>query len=90
MFRNLERLARQLEGTHSVSVEIESDDEGYFDRQCPKTDCEFFFKVHFEDWKEKAGDKAACPFCDHFAELVEWVPSEQLDHVRSIATDNRR
>ena len=87
MFRNLEQLARQLEGAHSVSVKVGLDDEGYFDRQCPKNDCEFSFKVHFEDWKEKVGDKAACPFCGHFTALAEWFTPEQLDHVRSIATE---
>lgn len=88
MFRDLKRLSRQLEGTHSVSVSVELDDEGYFDRQCPKTDCEFFFKVHFEDWKDKAGHKAVCPFCGHFANLAEWLTPEQLDHVRSIAIEH--
>ena len=86
MFRDLKRLSRQLERSHSVSVSVEIDDEGYFDRQCPKTKCKFFFKVNFEDWKEKVGDKAVCPFCGHFADLVEWSTQEQMDHLRSIAT----
>ena len=88
MFRDLERLSRQLEGTHSVPVSVELDDEGYFDRQCPKTECKFFFKVHFEDWEEKVGDKTVCPFCGHFADLVEWSTQEQMDHLKSIAAEH--
>ena len=87
MFRDLNRLSRQLEEPQSVPVSVEIDDEGYFDRQCPKPDCKFFFKVHFEDWEEKVGDMAVCPFCGHFAVLIEWLTQEQLDHVRSIATE---
>ena len=86
MFRDLKRLSRQLEGTHSVSVSVELDDQGYFDRQCPKTDCKFFFKVHFEDWNEKVGGKAVCPFCGHFADLIEWSTQEQLGYFTAIAT----
>ena len=52
-----------------------------------KTDCEFFFKVHFEDWNERVGGKAACPFCGHFADLIEWSTQEQLGYFTAIATE---
>ena len=86
MFRDLKRAIRQLEGTHSVAVSVEVDDDGYFDRQCHKPDCMFQFKVHLEDWEEKVGDEAVCPLCGHFANSAEWSTPEQTDHFRSIAT----
>ena len=86
MFRDLKRALRQLEGTHSVPVSVEVDDDGFFDRQCHKLDCMFLFKVHVEDWKEKVGDEAVCPLCGHFADSAEWSTQEQTDHFRSIAT----
>ena len=87
LFRELNRSSWQLEKPHSVSVSLETDDEGYFDLQCPKTECEFFFKVHFEDWEEKVEDKAVCPFCGHLADLIEWLTPKQLDHVSSITAE---
>ena len=85
MFRDLKRVLRQLEGTHTVPVSVEVDDDGYFDRQCHKPDCMFLFKVHVEDWIEKVGEEAVCPFCGHFANSAEWSTQEQTDHHRSIA-----
>lgn len=34
----------------SVSVEIETDENGYIDKQCSNEKCEFIFKVNGEDW----------------------------------------
>ena len=86
MFEDVMRTLRRLEGTHDISVPVEVDEGGYFDRQCHETDCMFQFKVHLEDWREKVGDKAVCPFCGHAAVTVEWSTDEQTEHLRSIAT----
>ena len=37
----------------TLSVPFQIDDDGYFDRQCPWSECGFTFKVLFEDWGEK-------------------------------------
>ena len=85
MFKDVRRALRRLEGTHSLPVSVEADDDGYFDRQCRAPDCMFQFKVLVEDWIGKVGDEAACPLCGHFADSSEWSTQEQTEHFRSIA-----
>ena len=56
MFDKLIRELRRLEGIHQISVSIPSDAEGYCDRECPSVECQFQFKVHEEDWRDKVRD----------------------------------
>jgi hypothetical protein len=72
--------------TQRVSVSVQIDDDGYYDRECPSPECRFQFKVLFEDWKEKVRDEEAfCPFCGHAAAGTEWNTEEQLDHLKAVA-----
>ncbi len=92
MFDELRRALRRLEGPHQISVEIETDDDGYFDRQCPSAACMFEFKVQLEDWHEKIGQIVVCPFCGHSAESEDWNTQEQSEHYQEVALShiNRR
>ena len=42
----------QLERMTSISVPVEADGEGYYDKECPAENCLFGFKVHGEDWEK--------------------------------------
>lgn len=76
------RELRRLEGTHQISVSIPSDAEGYFDRECPSSECLFQFKIHEDDWRDKVRDEEVfCPFCGHTADSGKWLTQEQVKHV---------
>lgn len=49
MFENLLREMKKLDGT-KVSVPIEADEEGSYDREYPADNCKYVFKVNEEDW----------------------------------------
>lgn len=79
--KDLQRLA-----TMTVPVEVETDEKGYLDKQCPATTCEFIFKVNAEDWKNIVRDEAVwCPMCGHEAPADQWYTIEQVEHAKSEA-----
>lgn len=85
MFEDLIKTLGSLNG-RSVSVEIEADEKGYLDKQCPAENCEFLFKVNDEDWKNIFKDEAVwCPMCRHEASLKKWFTIEQAAHIKSEA-----
>lgn len=81
MFEDLLKTLKKLEQTTQVSIPIDADEKGYIDKQCPSEECEFIFKVHEEDWANKADDDAVwCPFCRHEAPSKSWYTIEQVEH----------
>jgi RNA polymerase subunit RPABC4/transcription elongation factor Spt4 len=71
----------QLNG-QSVAMTLEPDSEGYFDRQCPATDCQFRFKVLLSDWKTLFKDEQVyCPQCRHESTADNWFTVEQREQV---------
>lgn len=69
-----------------ISLEILSDEKGYYDRQCPNTECEYIFKINMEDWIEKVkDDKVFCPMCGHMAPSDEWYTDDQIEGIQKIA-----
>lgn len=85
MFEDTQRFLRSLDGAE-VSVPIEDDAEGYFDRECPDKECLFQFKIHREDWKTKVrGEQVYCPFCGHEADSGKWWTHQQIEHARAAA-----
>ena len=82
MFEEMIRELRRLEGRQQISVSIPSDAEGYFDRECPSSECLFQFKIHEDDWRDKVRDEEVfCPFCGHTADSGKWFTQEQVKHV---------
>lgn len=70
----------------SVAVPIETDGNGYIDKQCPSEGCEFIFKVNGEDWSNIFKDEAVwCPFCRHEAPADQWFTIEQVEHAKAEA-----
>ncbi|MBC6408145.1 MAG: hypothetical protein GDA40_08530 [Rhodobacteraceae bacterium] len=86
MFEETQRFLRSLEGGGEVSVPIEDDEDGYFDRECPSEECLFQFKIHGEDWKAKVRDEEVfCPFCGHTADADKWWTQQQIEHAKAAA-----
>jgi len=85
MFEDLIKEMQRING-QSVSVPIESDENGYIDKQCPSEDCEFIFKVNSDDWSNIFKDKAVwCPLCRHEAPADQWFTKEQIEHAKAEA-----
>ena len=79
MFDQLIRELQRLNGTHTVSVPLHGDAEGYFDKECPAEECQFGFKIFVQDWKDKVRDEEMfCPFCRHAAPADKWYTTEQV------------
>jgi len=91
MFDELIREIRRHEGKHQVPVSLPSDAEGYFDRECPSTECQFQFKVHEDDWRDKVRDEEVfCPFCRHAADSSQWWTQDQIKHAQETAVAHLR
>jgi Zn finger protein HypA/HybF involved in hydrogenase expression len=88
MFEELKKVLERLNG-QSVSIPIESDENGYIDKQCPSEDCEFIFKVKKEDWLNiSKNDAAWCPMCRHEAKVNSWFTKDQVNHAKAEALNN--
>lgn len=86
MFDKLIREIRKLEQPRTISVQVALDDKGYYDRVCPSEKCGGYFKVLFDDWKEKVRDECVfCPFCRHEADSGEWNTVEQQRYLEAAA-----
>lgn len=85
MFKDLRRELRRLEGPNLIPVSIQSDDDGYLDRQCQSVECMFEFKVHMEDWLERIQERVVCPFCGHVDKPENWNTEEQSEYLRKVA-----
>ena len=86
MFNHLRREIRKLEATNRVQVEIEIDDNGYIDRQCPSSECKAHFKVMFVDWNDIIRDEVVyCPNCRHESTSSEWNTFEQREYYVDVA-----
>lgn len=78
VLKELERLQKD-----KISIPIAVDSEGYLDRECPNTECEFQFKVHEDDWRNICRDEQIfCPLCRHEADSDAWWTQEQLANAK--------
>lgn len=72
---------------NEIKITLNSDEKGYFDRQCPNKRCEFVFKVFMQDWEEKVSNEHVyCPMCGHDAPSDQWYTHEQIKDINKIAT----
>lgn len=84
MFEDTLRALRRLAEAQNT-ISFPSDQDGYFDRECPSSECMAQFKVFMADWKEKVRDEEVfCPFCRHTADAKQWWTQEQLAHINSV------
>jgi hypothetical protein len=86
MFDELKRELDRLGGRQRISVALPSDADGYYDRECPSTECLCQFKVHEDDWRDKVRDEQVfCAFCGHTAPSAKWWTQEQIKHAEAAA-----
>ena len=89
MFKNTLRTLEQLNGTYTYSMDIKTDENGDYDKECPNPDCMSKFKVNAEDWKNKFSDDVVyCPFCGHQALAKSWWTTEQVEQAKRQAIQN--
>jgi hypothetical protein len=85
MFEETTRVTTKL-GETGLQVGIPTDADGYLDRECPASACEFEFKVHGDDWRNVVTDEHVhCPFCGHVADSGKWFTQEQLEILKQAA-----
>ena len=71
-----------------LSVTFQSDEKGYFDRECPNEECLYNFKINMDDWKNKVSDDAVyCPMCGHCDASDQWWTQKQRDSMHNIVSD---
>ena len=86
MFDKLIKELQAMDGTHTISVPLENDADGYYDRECPSEPCLFNFKIHGEDWKAIVRDEEVfCPSCRHAAPAKSWYTREQIERGKEYA-----
>ena len=49
-FKNTLKLLESLQKPRTYTTEIEIDEDGYYDKECPNPICLSKFKVHADDW----------------------------------------
>lgn len=73
------------EGT-TLEIEIEVDENGFLDRQCPAEGCGQLFKIKLEDWESKVQEGAVfCAICGHESESGDWHTQEQTEFLQEVA-----
>lgn len=88
-FKNTLKLLESLQKPRTYTTEIEIDEDGYYDKECPNPICLSKFKVHADDWVNMIipNDKCHCPFCGHIAGYDSWWTTEQLEQAKSQAIE---
>jgi uncharacterized Zn finger protein (UPF0148 family) len=93
MINKLENFQRDLQELGTKNVPIIPDANGMIDRQCPKNDCQSYFKVNSEDWKNIVKDEEVfCPICRNNSPANEYIPKAQqkeiVSGIRNLIMDN--
>ncbi len=70
---------------NSVSVTIPVDDDGFTGRECPKQDCEGYFKITTGTGLSGKGIPCHCPYCGYTAAHDQFWTKEQIEYAKSVA-----
>lgn len=85
MFEKLLRELKQLDGM-KVSIPIETDENGFIDKECPDEECMFVFKVNEVDWKNNFKDESVfCPMCGNESTSDTFWTTEQINNAHKQA-----
>lgn len=80
------KLIKELQNLNTISIPIETDSDGYIDKECPSKECLFQFKVNSEDWSMLFNDEHVfCPMCRNEAKADSWWTTEQLQNAKEQA-----
>ena len=89
MFSNTFQTLKELESGYEYSTQIELDEEGYIDKECPNKDCLSKFKVLAKDWEDKfSNDAVYCPYCGIKATSDQWYTTEQIEQTNEQAMNS--
>jgi len=87
MFDDVLRELRRLEQGVQIPIDLPLDDDGYFDRQCPNSECQAVFKVLYKDWQEKVRDEVVyCPFCGSKNDSSKWNTADQKEYIKQVTS----
>ena len=90
MFDDIVRGLERIPEKQMVSVRVPLDEEGYYDRRCPASDCGREFKVFFEDWNGKVTATAYCAICRESADPADFNTDEQSRYFQQQALAHLR
>jgi len=68
-----------------ISIPIEPDESGFTGRECPRSDCEGYFKIEFGTGLKGERLPCHCPYCGHTAGHDHFWTREQIEYSKSIA-----
>jgi predicted RNA-binding Zn-ribbon protein involved in translation (DUF1610 family) len=83
MFKNLIKTLDTFSQPGQLTFDIEADDKGYVDHECPDPRCMFRFKV-----RPRPGDANqpwTCPMCGHEAPRTSFYTTEQVAQAKEMA-----
>lgn len=73
------RPLHNMNDSYQMPIQIESDENGFIDRECPNENCLFTFKIDLHDWEDKVvGHHMRCPRCGLVAPHDKWWTQGQL------------
>ena len=80
-FKNTMKFLKEIQTPQKYTMEIETDEDGYYDKECPNGECLYKFKVLADDWINiiKNNDECHCPFCGYVAGYNSWWTTEQIE-----------
>lgn len=85
MFENVLKALDELSTTKKLTFQIERDEKGYIDRECPDQRCLFQFKVKPGTGSQKDDGLWMCPMCGHAASADTFHTTEQVEQARELA-----
>lgn len=69
---------------NQITVPLQTDDEGYFGRECPVEECLGYFKVT-PGTGIKGPAPCHCPYCGHSGDQKTFFTQEQIEYAQSVA-----
>ncbi len=89
MFDNVIRELKRLSTPTPLTIPIQADAEGCYDRECPAETCLFAFKIHAEDWRQICREEEVfCPSCRHTAPAKSWYTREHVEASKAYARNH--
>src|ERR1051326_2972499 len=66
------------------TVPIQPDEDGYIGRECPKAECEGYFKITLGTGL-KGPAPCHCPYCGHTGDQKTFATPQQIEYAKSVA-----
>ena len=67
-----------------ISVSISADEHGFTGRECPKSECEGYFKIVLGTGLKGDGLPCHCPYCGHTAGQENFRTQDQISYAKSV------